>query len=94
MFERSQVSKIALNAFVIVIFFVFVFVVVFLLVRSCFLITLIKCLKGHKCPGSTIDIDFKIKSGPLSCSQTLSGQLKTIALMPMVASKTLTIPSL
>ena len=26
-----------------------VFVIVFLLVRSCFLITLIKCLKGHKC---------------------------------------------
>ena len=47
--QRSQVSKIALsgcslNAFVIVIVFVFVF----LLVRSCFIITLIKCLKGHK----------------------------------------------
>ena len=25
-----------------------------MLVRSCFLITLIKCLKGHKCPGSLI----------------------------------------
>ena len=36
----------SLNVFVIVL--VFVFVVVFLLVRSCFLITLIKCLKGQK----------------------------------------------
>ena len=35
-----------LGTFVIVI--VFVFVVVFLLVRSCFLITLIKCLKVQK----------------------------------------------
>ena len=36
-----------LGTFVIVI--VFVFIVVFLLVRSCFLITLIKYLKGHMC---------------------------------------------
>ena len=33
---------------VIVIVIVFVFVIVFLLVRSCLLITLITCLKGHK----------------------------------------------
>ena len=40
----------SLNVFVIVIIFVFVFVfvVVFLLVMSCFLIALIKCLKGQK----------------------------------------------
>ena len=38
----------SLNVFVILIVFVFVFVVVFLLVRSCFLIALIKCLKGQK----------------------------------------------
>ena len=55
MSQRPKVSKIALwrcslNVFVIVIvfLFVFVFVVIFLLVRSCFLITLIKCLKGQK----------------------------------------------
>ena len=53
MSQRPKVSKIALwrcslNVFVIVFVFVFVFVVVFLLVRSCFLITLIKCLKGQK----------------------------------------------
>ena len=39
----------SLNVFVIVI--VFAFVIVFLLVRSCFLTTLIKCLKGHKSLG-------------------------------------------
>ena len=40
----------ALNVFVIVtvIVFVFVLVAVFLLVRSCFLIALITCLKGQK----------------------------------------------
>ena len=53
--QRSQVSRItlggrSLNVFVIVfvIVIVFVFVIVFLLVRSCLLITLITCLKGHK----------------------------------------------
>ena len=53
MSQKSKVSKIALwrcslNVFVIVFVIVFVFAVVFLLVRSCFLITLIKCLKGQK----------------------------------------------
>ena len=59
MYQRSQVSGVALgrcslNAFVVVIVFVFVFVfgVIFLLVRSCPLITLIKCHKGHKSLGS------------------------------------------
>ena len=56
MSQRSKVSKIALwrcslNVFVIVFVIVFVFAVVFLLVRSCFLITLIKCLKGQKSLG-------------------------------------------
>ena len=50
MSQRPQVSKIALwrcslNVFVIVIVVAFVF----LLIRSCFLITLINCLKGYKC---------------------------------------------
>ena len=54
MSQRSQVPRTALwrcslNVFVIVI--VFVFVIVFFLVRSCLLITLIKCFKGHKCLG-------------------------------------------
>ena len=55
MSQSSKVSNIALwrcslNVFVIVfvIVIVLVFVVVFLLVRSCFLIALIKCLKGQK----------------------------------------------
>ena len=43
----SQVTR-----FVFVIVIVFVFVIVFLLVRSCPLITLVKCLKGHKTLGS------------------------------------------
>ena len=67
MSQRSQVSRIplwrcSLNVLVFVIVIVFVivfvivyvivFVIVFLLVRSCPLITLIKCLKGHKSLGS------------------------------------------
>ena len=62
MSQRSQVSRIALwrcslnvFVFVIVFVFVFVFVIVFLLVRSCLLITLIKCLKGHKSLGSLFE---------------------------------------
>ena len=56
MSQRSQVSRIALrrcsqNVFVFV--FVFVFVNLFL-VMSCLLITLIKCLKGHKSLGSLL----------------------------------------
>ena len=60
----SQVSRIALrgcsqNVFVFVIVFVFVFVIVFVcvivfvnfLVMSCLLITMNKCLKGHKSLG-------------------------------------------
>ena len=39
--------------FVIVI--VFVFVIVFLMFRSCLLISLIKCLKGHKSLGSLVE---------------------------------------
>ena len=55
MSQRSKVSRIALrmcsqNVFVIVIVFVFVFVNLFL-VLSCLLITLNKCLKGHKSLG-------------------------------------------
>ena len=46
MSQRSKVSNVFVIVFVIV--FVFVFVVVFLLVRSCFLITLLKCLKVQK----------------------------------------------
>ena len=50
---RSQVSWTALwgcslNVFVFVFFIVFVFVIVIWFVRSCLLITLIACLKGHK----------------------------------------------
>ena len=63
MSQRSQVSRVALwwsslNVFVsvIVFVFVFVFVIVFFLVRSCLLITLIKCLKGHKFLGSLCNI--------------------------------------
>ena len=56
MYQRSQVSRTALwgcslNVFVFVMFFVFVFVFVIFLVMSCLLITLNKCLKGHKSLG-------------------------------------------
>ena len=61
-YQRSQVSRIALwrcplNVFVIVFVYVFVFVSVIIsfLVRSCLLITLIKCLKGHKSLGSLFE---------------------------------------
>ena len=64
--QRSQISieyRVALwicslNVFVFVIFFVFVFifVIAFLLVRSYPLITLIKCLKGHKSLGSLCSV--------------------------------------
>ena len=68
MSQRSQVSRVALwrcslNVFVFVIVivfvFVFAFVIVFLLVMSCPLITLIKCLKGHKSLGSLCCCVFK-----------------------------------
>ena len=57
MSQRSKVSGVAnsgcspnvfIIVIVIVIVFVFVIVIVFLFVRSCLLITLITCLKGHK----------------------------------------------
>ena len=50
----SQVSRMALRRFsqnVFVIVFVFVFVLINFLVMSCLLITLNKCLKGHKSLG-------------------------------------------
>ena len=65
MFQRSQVSRIALrrcseNVFVFVIVFVIVFVFVnFILVMSCLLITLNKCLKGHKSLGSLCNVKIK-----------------------------------
>ena len=52
MSQRSRVPEIALCRCSL---HVFVFVIVFSLVRSCGLITLIKCLKGHKSPGSLFD---------------------------------------
>ena len=50
-------DRMSLNVFVFVIVFVpvFVFVIVFLLVKSRLLITLIKCLKGHKSLGSLFE---------------------------------------
>ena len=45
------------------------------LVRSCLLITLIKCLKGHKSPGSLSD--GRIYIGRYELSQPQAGQLKT-----------------
>ena len=55
--QRSQVSRIVLwgcSSIVVV----FVFVIVFLLVRSCFLITLIKSVEGHKSLGALFEDDF------------------------------------
>ena len=52
----SQVSGIVyVIVFVIAFVFVFVFPIVYLLVRTCLLITLIKCLKGHKALGLLFD---------------------------------------
>ena len=42
--------------FIFAIVFVFIFVIVIFLVRSCLLITLIKCLKGHKSLGSLCSV--------------------------------------
>ena len=95
MFKMSQVSGIALwrcslNVCVFVIVFVFVFVfvfvIVFFLVRSCLLITLIKCLKGHKSLGSLCCCVFQKVSQSVSESVTRSpielsaGQLKRYAI--------------
>ena len=53
MSQRSQVSRIALWRYSLNVFvFVIVFVLVKFLVMSCLLITLTKCLKGHKSLGS------------------------------------------
>ena len=76
MSQRSQVSRIALfrcsqNVFVFVIVFVFVFVILFFLVRSCTLITLIKCLKGHKALGSLCMS--KSKRSLSVCSEVVTG---------------------
>ena len=57
---KKSLWRCSLNVFVIVFVFVFVFVFmfvfmflfVFLLIRSCLLITLMRCLKCHKCLGS------------------------------------------
>ena len=57
MSQWSQISKIALwrcSLNVILIVIVILIVFVFLFIRSCLLITLIKCLKGH-CPGELSD---------------------------------------
>ena len=52
----SQVFGIVFITVAVIVFvFVFVFVILFLLVRSCPLITLIKCLKGHKSLGSLFE---------------------------------------
>ena len=73
--------------FVFVIVFVFVFVIVFFGVRSCLIITLIKCLEGHKSLGSLSKVtsfqdhsllfesDGRTLVG-IELSQTKSGQLK------------------
>ena len=54
MSQRSQVSRIALRRCSQNVF-VFVFVFVIFLVMSCLLITLIKCLKGHRSLGSLFE---------------------------------------
>ena len=51
----SQMSQVSGIVIVFVFVFVFVFVIQFLLVRSCPLITLIKCFKGHKSLGSLFE---------------------------------------
>ena len=43
-------SKVWLQVWVVIVI-VNVFVIVFLFVRSCLIVTLITCLKGHKSPG-------------------------------------------
>ena len=53
MSQRSQDSRIALWWSSIIAFvFVFVYAIVCFMVMSCLLVTLIKCLKGHKSLGS------------------------------------------
>ena len=70
---------------VIVFLFVFVSIIVFLLVRSYFLITLSKCFKGHKCLGSLFVfqnqkwLSYSVSQWQghlLRCPQNLSGQIK------------------
>merc|ERR1719350_1448006 len=83
MSQRSQVSRVALrrgsqNVFVFVIVFVFVFVN--FLVMSCFLITLNKCLKGHKSLGWLLVGVFKMS---LSLSLSLSLYLSSTIFLVM-----------
>ena len=69
------------NVFVFVIVFVFVFVIVFFSVRSCLLITLIKCIKGHKCLGSLFEgalLMYLSLSSSLSLSCLFFGQVMCI----------------
>ena len=51
----SQMPQVSGIVIVFVFVFVFVFVIQFLLVRSCPLITLIKCIKGHKSLGLLLE---------------------------------------
>ena len=77
-----------------VIVFVFVFVIVFFFVRSFLLITLIKCLKGHKSLGSLFHCVFKkvcqsvsqwVTRSPIELS---AGQLKKFIPMNVTVTET------
>ena len=48
-------------------------VIVFLLVRSCFCITLIKCLKGHKFFGLLFEDVLSISLSSSRCAQQTDG---------------------
>ena len=75
--SRITLGGRSLNVFVIVfvIVIVIVFVIVFLLVRSCSLITLMKCLKGHKSLGSLCNVvKTLIVSGARPTNQASKGQ--------------------
>ena len=77
MSQRSRVSDIvlfrcSLNVFVIM--SVFVFVIIFFLVRSCPFITLIKCLKGHKSLGSLCSV---VKTLIVSGNRASKGQTRS-----------------
>ena len=69
----------SLNAFVIV--FVFVFVIVVLMVRSCLLVPLIKCLKGHKYLGLLFECIFK-----MSLSLSVSILVRSCLLITVIKS--------
>ena len=81
---QGRSLKVLSKCICLVIVFVFVFVIVIFWVRSCPLITLVNCLKGHKCLGSLSErVLYMRLSSSLSLSLYLSLSLSLHSNLPM-----------